>query len=253
MKIRISGEARQIFDTIMRKTYGFQKKEDKISLSQFVESTGLSKTAICKAINKLTQMNLIYKKISITKKVNDNIATYGIVKDYDAWKPLPKKGMNKGCYQKGKSPLPKKRNTKETLTKEIKRLCDKPHVDKSKSTEIKLGDPVYPFIIERLQKLGKKLFKIEIEYSKIGSIYKQAGDIGQAVVALNRAIEWAQKDRDYFLAVKRELNQRRGKIINNVQCAGWKDTDWEDVKAHNNTFDLWIDKEFNKIRGSNGK
>ena len=33
--IRIPGEARQVLDVILRKTYGWKKKEDEISLSQF--------------------------------------------------------------------------------------------------------------------------------------------------------------------------------------------------------------------------
>ena len=38
--IRIPGEARQVFDVILRKTYGWNKKKDAIALSQFVEATG---------------------------------------------------------------------------------------------------------------------------------------------------------------------------------------------------------------------
>ena len=106
-KIRISGEARQVFDCILRKTYGFQKKEDQISLSQFVESTGLSKNHICRAINKLLCMNLITKKEkAIPKKENGNITTYSIIKDYEEWRPLPKKRT----LPKKRMTIPKKEN-----------------------------------------------------------------------------------------------------------------------------------------------
>jgi len=64
-KIRIAGEARQMLDVIIRKTYGFNKKIDTIPTSQFIKFTNLSRMAIHKAREKLLKMNLI----TITKKV----------------------------------------------------------------------------------------------------------------------------------------------------------------------------------------
>jgi phage replication O-like protein O len=92
--IRIPGESRQILDFVIRKTYGWHKKEDRIPLSQFTDGTGLKKSTVCKATAKLKQMNLI----TITQKGNDYINTYGFNKDFETWKPLPKKV----------TPLPKK-------------------------------------------------------------------------------------------------------------------------------------------------
>jgi phage replication O-like protein O len=121
-KIRISGEARQVLDFIIRKTYGFHKKEDKIALSQFCLGTGLRKPTVCKALNKLKNMKLI---IQID---NDDINIYRFNKDFDTWEALPKKitlpkkGMT--ITQKGKASLPKKghtidNTTKDTITKDI--------------------------------------------------------------------------------------------------------------------------------------
>ena len=59
VKIRIPGEARQVFDYILRRTYGFGKKKDQISLSQFVEATTLNKRSVERAIKKLKNMKLI--------------------------------------------------------------------------------------------------------------------------------------------------------------------------------------------------
>ncbi len=117
-KIRISGEARQVLDLILRKTYGWHKKWDKISLSQFTSGTGLKKSTICKALNKLIFMNLI-----ITKKDNEGISKYMFNKHYDKWKPLPKKitlpKKEISITQKGNESLPKKRHTKETIQKKL--------------------------------------------------------------------------------------------------------------------------------------
>ena len=103
-RIRIPGEVRQIFDLIIRKTYGYNKKKDVISYSQFVEFTGISRQASIKATRKLLQMNLI----SVTK--NGNRITYEINKDFEQWKMLPKKVMpnigDKGVTQNGNDVLP---------------------------------------------------------------------------------------------------------------------------------------------------
>jgi len=115
-KIRIPGEARQVFDVIMRKTYGFQKKSDPIALTQFTIATGLSKVAVCKALRKLIELNVI------TKKGNEIALEYEINKHYGEWKPLPKKvTLPKkviNVTKKGNNPLPKMDTTKETITKE---------------------------------------------------------------------------------------------------------------------------------------
>jgi len=106
-----------VLDFIIRKTYGWHKISDRIALSQFEEGTGLKKTTVCKAINKLSSMNLI-----VTQKGNELITSYCFNKHYKAWKPLPKKvTLPKkviGITQKGKKALPKKVHTKETITKE---------------------------------------------------------------------------------------------------------------------------------------
>ena len=120
-RIRIPGEEMQVLNTILRKTYGWGKKVDSISLSQFQESTGISKPHIVTAIKGL----LLKKVIIITEKGNDTAKTYGINKDYDQWTPLPKKvTLPKkviGITEKGNESLPKKVPTKEkkkTITKE---------------------------------------------------------------------------------------------------------------------------------------
>ena len=95
-RTRISGEARQVLDAIIRKTYGWGKTSDDISLSQFMIMTGLSKSTICKAIKKLISMNIIVKRGSsatlFTKQGKAITSTYSVQKNHKYWKPLPKKG-----------------------------------------------------------------------------------------------------------------------------------------------------------------
>ena len=120
-RIRISGEARQVLDFIIRKTYGWHKKSDTISLSQFTQGTNLIKPNICRAINKLIKMRLI-----VIKKDNNKLITYCFNKHYDTWKPLskkitPNKPLSKkiiSVIKKDNLALSKKIPTKETNTKE---------------------------------------------------------------------------------------------------------------------------------------
>lgn len=91
-RIRINGEAVQILWVILRKTYGYQKKEDAISLSQFVEITGMRRQAVYKSLHKLIALGIV-------TKIGSSIANkYTFEKNYALWKPEPKKvrGTKKG-------------------------------------------------------------------------------------------------------------------------------------------------------------
>lgn len=89
VRTRIAGEAAQVFWHIIRKTYGFNKLSDEISLSQFVAGTGLTKPGIVRATRKLQSMNMIIKED------NGNIIKYKINKYYSTWRPLSKKITHK--------------------------------------------------------------------------------------------------------------------------------------------------------------
>lgn len=86
-RIRISGEAYQVLNVILRQTYGYNRKEDKISLNFFCQKTGLKKSHVCMSIKKLVEMNLITEKGNESREPN----TYEFTKDFEKWKSLPKK------------------------------------------------------------------------------------------------------------------------------------------------------------------
>jgi phage replication O-like protein O len=116
-KIRIPGEERQILDAILRKTYGWNKCEDHISLSQFAESTGMNKPHIIQSIKGL----LLKKVITVTENSNGFMKLYKFNKNYDQWVPLPKKVMLpktvKSITENGNKSLPKTVPTKEKKEK----------------------------------------------------------------------------------------------------------------------------------------
>ncbi|MGR3220921.1 MAG: replication protein [Candidatus Anammoxibacter sp.] len=131
-KIRIPGEAKQILECIIEKTWMFHKKEDWISLSQFSEMTSINIPCICRAIKKLQLMNLIITNITIIQKDSrplskkiTQVTKYSIQKDYDSWQPLSKKITiiqkdKRRTIQKDNLPLSKKIDTKDTITKNSK-------------------------------------------------------------------------------------------------------------------------------------
>ena len=111
-KIRISGEEMQCLWVILRKTYGWHKKEDKISLSQFAQMTGLKRQNVLRAINKLSSKKII----GVIKNDDSQINIYNINKNFDVWKPLSKKIT--GVINIDNQVSSKKIHTKETITKE---------------------------------------------------------------------------------------------------------------------------------------
>jgi len=119
-KINLSPYESRILWIIFRKTYGWKKKVDRISLSQFAESTNISIPHICRSLKKMVAKNII------TQIGNGYYVTYSFQKNYKQWKPLPKQVIPPkllpkqaiATAQTGNSLLPKQADTKETITKE---------------------------------------------------------------------------------------------------------------------------------------
>lgn len=77
---QLTGVEMQIVLIILRKTYGYSKKEDWISLGQFVQLTGRTKKGICVAIAALEEKGLIHTR-RMTQKT-----FYSFNKDSSSWK-----------------------------------------------------------------------------------------------------------------------------------------------------------------------
>jgi phage replication O-like protein O len=67
-----------VFWSIVRKTWGFHKDTDKISLSQISEQTNIEKSNVARALRILCQRNVIEKK-------KGNVTEYRVQKDYTLW------------------------------------------------------------------------------------------------------------------------------------------------------------------------
>lgn len=145
-QIRIPGESTQVFLTILRKTYGFKKVVDQISLSQFVVATGMKKPNICRALKQLETLNVI--KIDKLVSQNDNAyrIMYRINKYYKTWETEKRK-------QSRPQPLSKRiilvgQNDNEALSKTIKNVgqndTHKSKKENTTKTTIKTKGPLLP-------------------------------------------------------------------------------------------------------------
>jgi phage replication O-like protein O len=151
VRTRIPGEARQVLDFIIRKTYGYSKKLDYISTSQIMEATALTRKATEKARGKLREMNII----TTHKKEGSQILGYSFNKDYETWKLPPKKGHT--TPKKGGELPPKKQHTKDNKDT-IQNKEDQPQA--AASSEQPVENPEVTKALEAVYKTGFNIYAL---------------------------------------------------------------------------------------------
>jgi len=132
-KTHIPARERQCLDLILRKTYGFNKKEDDISLSQFEIGTGIEKRSLRRSLESLMSKNIIgVRKNAHTynEKKEYKSSTYWFNKKYDTWvlNSDNKRGVRKNAHrvcankvQEVCAPVPPtKDNIQKTYTNKLK-------------------------------------------------------------------------------------------------------------------------------------
>ena len=115
----INGSEYRILLFVVRKTYGFQKKSDRVSLSQFQLATNMKRNHVVTTIAELVHKRVLLKEKSV----------YMLNKNWEEWlvhKRVPstqtcttastQKGV-KSSTQKGTHKRKKETNTKETTSK----------------------------------------------------------------------------------------------------------------------------------------
>lgn|SRR3990167_3934380 len=108
---------------VLRKTYGYHKKEDWVSLSQIKEKTGIERSHIARTIKKLKNKRMITHsgekgKTSLTA-IQKNYEEWLLPKQVTVLLPkqvIPKQVMT--VTQTGNQLLPKQVDTKDTITKD---------------------------------------------------------------------------------------------------------------------------------------
>ena len=115
----LSGHELRMVLLVLRKTYGFNKLEDAISLTQMQRALSLSKTRCSQVINKLQSQNIV----TVTENINGIGKKYRFNKNFEQWRTV-KKSVNgytlkkSTVTQKCNKPLHKSVSTKDTITKD---------------------------------------------------------------------------------------------------------------------------------------
>ena len=168
-KYPLSGHEFRMLLLIIRKTYGFQKTEDAVSLSQMMKALSLSKTRCSQVINKLQ----LQKIVTVTENINGIGKKYRFNKNFDQWATVHTR-VNR--YTKVKStvtvlsnlPLHKSVSTKETITKEtitkergevifpewLPKNTFQEYITLRKSVKHPLPQESYPRFFKKLKKLA---------------------------------------------------------------------------------------------------
>ena len=87
---QLSGHESRVLWFLFRKTYGWSKKADVISLSQWMEGTGLSKSHVVDTLNRLVVRRIIRKAVPEIR--NKKSQEYWFNKHANEWKSFPKTG-----------------------------------------------------------------------------------------------------------------------------------------------------------------
>ena len=113
-RVQLSGTEHRIIWAVWRKTIGWQKREDRISLSQLAKITEMNLRVVRRTLSVLVRKNIIIKKSGRDKNVPSNINILRFNKDYETWKTRDKIVLGQKCTQNQgqKCPTQKKRKQK---------------------------------------------------------------------------------------------------------------------------------------------
>lgn len=94
-RTQLSGYEWRVLLFLLRKTYGWNKKSDRIALSQFVDGTDINQRRVIEAINSLIAKNII-RKTSAEKRTSKG-REYEFNKHYGSWVLVRKSAVRKSA------------------------------------------------------------------------------------------------------------------------------------------------------------
>ena len=102
----------------------------------------------------------------------------------------------------------------------------------------KLANPEYPYKIQVIMDAIERNYNKKATGSECGMIYQKAGDVGHAVVAVNKSATWGEVGTaeyyNYMPKIRRELSTRDR----------WPDNFHNQAKIENRKFDEWMSQKF---------
>lgn len=185
LKFDFSGRQLKVAMAIIRKTYGYNKASDELSISQIVEITGISKGNVSQSINSLAEMNIVVK----TDGKHANCLS--INKHYMEWSAVPKSGTK--CSQIGNPAVPKS-GTFEFPNREPQKTNPK---ERSKRNSMS-GKPDFAAeVIDYLNTVaGTKFRNVKANLSLIASRAKEGATLEQMKAVIDRkSADWPAGDK----------------------------------------------------------
>ena len=160
-RTRIPGAEYQILNVVLRKTYGWNKKVDKISFSQFSELTGLKRPHVIRSAKSLVSKMIL----GSTKNGTNEPNSYWFIKQYKNWRVVPKKVLGTNNDTRGGTKNGTKGGTKNgTYKNNIKQY-------KTNTTKV-----VYPFFDLWNQYPKEKRYHTKIAQKNFDSTVKSEND-----------------------------------------------------------------------------
>ena len=206
----LPGRHKDVVLFVIRKTYGYRKKKDRISLSQYVLGTGIDRSSICRIIKDLVAWNLLLKDRSF----------YALNKNYESWL-VAQRSTGSGVdatkssgvdatYKRKKETIQKKYSSKATLKdmkwkkyNENNHQDDLPAIDADSGEEIKdkaeAEKKIVTDLVDRGTTIRKKKFLDEPTQRKMIKEMLAKGfsaeKIGDTLRDLMYSDYWQKQDR----------------------------------------------------------
>jgi len=173
LRFNFSKRELNIMLAVIRKTYGYNKKSDEISLSQLANLTGIKRNHVSETITDLT-----VKKVFL-KQDGNHANRLTLNKNYKSWGvpetgTVPKTGT--GCSQNRTNPVPKTGTTKDNYTKDNSKRKESVKIDPF----LKWPDKPNPEQWEEIMKARKtkKAVNSQRAFNIIGGQLQKAVDAG---------------------------------------------------------------------------
>jgi len=200
-KTQLSGYESRVLWVLWRKTYGWHKKKDRISVSQFSQATGIPRRHIHKTLQRLVERNIV------TKNGNSFITRWAFQKNYSKWKVVTKIG-NKS------KPLP---ISTATVTENGNKLVTEngAHKRKERKNTKERKIQAQASEVDNLIQIYKDTYPEHIEVYKIGGIIKMRSLItlaiseGMSVKAITKRIEEAETGTPWEIISNDWLNKHK--------------------------------------------
>lgn len=121
---KLNGTEYAVLLHVVRQTYGYLKKEDWISYTQFEKASRRTRPNVWKAIESLVTKKILVTKKELVTKTKLVKTFYRLNKDYSQWVVTKTKLVTKKkqtSYEKEMEVVTKTKHTKESITKERKK------------------------------------------------------------------------------------------------------------------------------------